>query len=102
MGKPSRDKGARREREAAALLDARKISGMYQEGADLMYGQRYIEVKARAKGWALLHRWLDDDASILMLKADHKPWLIVMSVHEFLDLQDEARARGVRDALLEQ
>ena len=72
-------------------MGAQKISGMYQEGADLMYGERYIEVKARAKGWAMLHRWLEDDASILMLKADREPWLICMNIETFLDLQDEAR-----------
>ena len=95
-GRKSRDKGARRELEAAALLDATKISGMYQEGPDLMYGERFIEVKAKKDGWKMLHRWLADDASILMLKTDREPWLICMPIETFLDLQEEAKAAANR------
>jgi len=100
-GNKSRDKGARRELEAAKLLGARKISGMYQDGPDLMYGERYVEVKAKKQGWKMLHRWLDDDASILMLKADHQPWLICMTVDTFLDIRDERQptVRGDNDGI---
>lgn len=93
-GNQSRDKGARRELEAAQILGARKISRMRQKGPDLQYGDRFVEVKAQATGWKRLHQWLSGDASILMLKADRHDWLICMPVHVFLDLQDEARAEG--------
>lgn len=89
-GNQSRDKGARRELEAAEILGARKISRMRQAGPDLLYGERYVEVKAQANGWKRLHTWLDGDASILMLKADREDWLIAMPVDVFLDLLDEA------------
>lgn len=87
-GKPSRDKGGRREREAAALLSAIKVSGMYRPGPDLLWKGRDVEVKARAEGFKELHKWLRN-AGVLMLKTDHKPWLIVMEYDTFRDLLEE-------------
>ena len=90
MPKASRDKGARRELEAARLIGATKISRMYGPGPDLKLPDgRYVEVKAQADGWKKLHRWLDDDAQILMLKADYKPWLVTMTIGTFLDIMEE-------------
>ncbi len=88
MGKSQRDKGARGEREIAHLLGAIKISGMYKPGPDLvMPDGRYIEVKVRGDGFKSLYKWLDDDASILALKADRKGWLIVQHVEDWLEEQ---------------
>jgi len=95
-GSKSRDKGARRELEAAKALGASKISRMRQKGPDLLYGDRYVEVKALKDGWKLIYKWLSNDASLLMLKADRKPWLITMSIDEFHDLQEEAYGNGWR------
>jgi hypothetical protein len=90
MGKPSRDKGARRERELAELLGATKVSGMYKVGPDLvMPDGRYVEVKSRKNGWVQLHRWLEDDASILCLKADRKSWIVVQRLEDWLDHEEE-------------
>ena len=93
-GKPSRDKGARRELEGARLIGATKISRMYGPGPDLKLPDgRFVEVKALANGWKKLHRWLSDDAQILMLKADRQPWLVTMTLETYLDLIDEAKER---------
>jgi hypothetical protein len=86
MGKSSRDKGNRRELEIAKLLGAEKVSGMYRAGPDLqMPDGRWVEVKARADGFRELYKWLDDDASILCLKADRKGWLVVQWLGDWLD-----------------
>jgi len=86
MGKASRSKGNRRELEIAKLLGATKISYMYNPGPDLqMPDGRYVEVKARAEGFKTLYKWLDDDASILALKADRKGWLIVQHLEDWLE-----------------
>jgi len=89
-GKPSRDKGSRREREAAKLLGAIKVSSMYRPGPDLDWNGRDVEVKAQANGWIKLHKWLSG-AQILMLKADRKEWLVVMEIGTFQDLIEEAQ-----------
>ncbi len=86
MGKASRSKGNRRELEIAKLLGATKVSRMYLPGPDLqMPDGRWVEVKARADGFKQLHKWLDDDASILCLKADRKGWLVVQHLEDWLD-----------------
>ena len=83
MGKPSRDKGARGERAVAALLSATKVSGMYKDGHDLeMPDGRTVEVKIRAKGFALLYRWLAP-VDLLVVKADRKEALVVMRISDF-------------------
>ena len=97
-GKKSRDKGGYREREAAKLLGAEKVSRMYQPGPDLLWRGRGVEVKARADGFKELHKWLKD-AQLLMLKSDRKPWLIVIPYDEFRDLLEEHlnEAQGISE-----
>ena len=76
--------------EAARLIGATKISRMYGPGPDLKLPDgRFVEVKARENGFSMLHRWLDDDAQILMLKADYKPWLVTMTIGTYLDILEE-------------
>jgi hypothetical protein len=85
-GSHSRRKGNRTELELAKLLGARKISGYMREGPDLvMPDGRFVESKVRADGFKLLYRWLEDDASILCLKADRKGWLVVQRLEDWLD-----------------
>lgn len=78
MGKSQRDKGNRVELLAVAELPgARKVSRMYVPGDDLEWLGRPIEVKGRASAWKLLERWLPA-GGLLMLKADRRPFLVVM------------------------
>jgi len=84
-GSHSRSKGAKGERELAAILGATKVSGMYVTGPDLvMPDGRYVEVKRQRDGWKRIYRWLDDDASILALRADRRGWLIVQHLEDWI------------------
>jgi len=102
VGKPSRDKGARRERELVQLcrawgLKAERVplSGaakgsfagdvdIYKIGRDAPF---IGEVKARAAGFKELYKWLDHDgADLLALKADREGWLFVLPEHVFREL----------------
>jgi len=88
----SRRKGAAGELEVAKLLGAVKISRQYLPGPDLqMPDGRYVEVKRLADGWKRIYKWLDDDAQILAMKADHKPWLITMHLSTYLDIIEELK-----------
>ena len=63
---------------------------MYGPGPDLKLPDgRFVEVKARSKGFRELHKWLADDAQILMLKADRQPWLVTMTLETYLDILEE-------------
>ena len=86
MGKASRDKGNRVELEIAKIMGARKISGFQRPGPDLVWRGLYVEVKARREGWTTLYRLLEDDSSILVLKADRKDPLVTLRLADFLDL----------------
>ena len=90
MGRRSRAKGQRREREAARLLGGVRVplsgaaGGVFSSDVLLPNGWR-VEVKARGAGWATLHRWLDG-ADVLALKADREPWLVVMPLATLMAL----------------
>jgi hypothetical protein len=86
MSKASRDKGARGERAIVKFLQdrgfaAKKISGMYVPGPDLIvpvHGvDRMVEVKVRADGFRELYRWLID-RDILIVRADRSEPLVVL------------------------
>lgn len=87
-GSKSRNKGARREREVAKEMGARKVSGMYRKGPDLklMDTGELIEVKARAEGWKILRRWLAP-VTYLVLVADRAEPMVVMSMSEWKRLR---------------
>jgi len=96
MGKASRDKGGRREREARDQLQTYlpgfevvkvPLSGAVAthpgdltlttpRGVDLI-----VEVKARADGFRLDYKWLSG-ADILLKKADREDWLITMRLKD--------------------
>lgn len=95
MGSAERSKGARGEREAASLLPgARKVSGMYKPGGDLIWKDRTVEVKRRADGFRTDYRWLID-THIVLKRADRKPWLVTLELDTLLDLLDEARLEEI-------
>jgi hypothetical protein len=92
-GRKSRDKGQRREREFAKLIQGERIPlsgaaggrfGNDVEGLGLKF-----EVKARKNGFQTLYKWLEDEREkpdALALKADRKDWLVVMKLDKFIEL----------------
>lgn len=87
MGKASRDKGSRGEGEIVKLLPgARRLSAPYRTGPDGIWRNLFYEVKRRKDGWKQLYGWLDDDSSLLFLRADRKDWLVVTSLSDFVAL----------------
>lgn len=104
MGRASRDKGMRGEREFAELVGGKRIplSGA-QNGFenDVLVpspiGELRAEVKRRKSGFSTLYGWLEDERErpdIVAFRADRKPWLVAMTLDVFLKLigreQDEA------------
>lgn len=94
MGKASRDKGARREREIADLLGGQRIplsgsaGGLFACDVEIP-GFGKLEVKARKDGWKTLYAWLEGGADALALRADRQPWLIVLPLERFQELVGE-------------
>ncbi|WP_077622022.1 hypothetical protein [Sediminibacillus massiliensis] len=95
MGKASRDKGQRREREFAELIGGRRIplSGAQDgfpndvEGMGLQW-----EVKAKKDGYKTIYDYVLDEREkpdAVALKADRKPWLVVMTLDKFKELMGE-------------
>jgi hypothetical protein len=96
MGRASRDKGLRGEREFAELVAGRRVplSGA-QEGfgndveVPTPIGTIRAEVKRRKGGFSTLYGWLEDERErpdIVAFRADRKPWLVAMPVETFLKL----------------
>ena len=96
MGKASRDKGMRGEREFAELVSGRRIplSGA-QNGFenDVLVpspiGELRAEVKRRKSGFSTLYGWMEDEREkpdVVAFRADRKPWLVAMPLETFLKL----------------
>ena len=96
MGKASREKGLRGEREFADLVGGRRIplSGA-QRGFenDVLVptpsGELRAEVKRRKSGFSTLYGWLEDEREkpdVVAFRADRKPWLVCMELGTFLRL----------------
>ena len=101
MGKASRDKGNRREREFARLIGGRRIplSGAangYPNDVEGL-GMKF-EVKSRKDGFKQIYKWLlsEDKPDALALKADRKPWLVVMTLEKFMEFVGEELDENVR------
>lgn len=71
----------------AAGFDARRVplSGA-QEGypGDVVAAGMVWQVKRRARGLKSLYAWLDGH-DVLAVRADHKPWLVVMPLKTWLE-----------------
>ena len=96
MGRASRDKGMRGEREFAELVGGKRIplSGA-QKGFEndvlvpTPIGTIRAEVKRRKSGFSTLYSWLEDDRGrpdIVAFRADRKPWIVAMQLDVFLKL----------------
>ncbi|MHA4218125.1 hypothetical protein [Bacillus cereus] len=95
MGKSQRDKGMRREREFASLMGGTRLplSGAMDGYSNDVKGLNHEwEVKARKEGFKTLYTWLEDEceqADALAIKAERKPWLVVMPLDTFLKMVKE-------------
>jgi len=99
MGKRSRDKGARAEREFAKLISGERVplsgaAGGSYTGDVVGLGLKW-EVKRRADGFKELYKWLEGKDA-LAVRADRREWLVVMPLERFLQMvgveeQDEDR-----------
>lgn len=97
MGKASRDKGSRREREFCELTGGKRVplsgaaGGQFSNDVILPNGKS-VEVKARKDGFKELYNWILDEREkpdMLALKADRKPWLVVMTLEEYLKISND-------------
>ena len=98
MGKKSRDKGARNERNIVELIqrhgvEAKRVplSGMMSGyKGDIKMGSWNIECKVRANGFKQIYNWLDDckknDIDFLIIKADRRDAQVVMDLRDLLDI----------------
>ncbi len=98
MGKKSRDKGARWERELVAVLQAHgraaekmplsgALGGKYRGDISVpVLGEDYrIEAKVRASGFGAIYKYLGiNDA--LVIKADRRPALVVLDLRRALSI----------------
>lgn len=97
-------KGVRAERELARRLGGERVplsgaAGGRYAGDVVALGLTW-QVKVEADGWRRLYRWLEA-ADALALKADRRPWLVVLPLETFLRLveveHDAAAANGSKD-----
>ena len=89
VGKASRDKGARGEREVVALLPgATRIARTGYDGPDVEWLGYLCEVKRRREAWLFDYQQLRD-APILFKRADRQPWLVTMELDTLLDILEE-------------
>lgn len=98
MGKASRDKGVRREREFCELTGGKRVPLSGAVGGefanDVILNDKRVEVKARKDGFKELYKWLLDERAkpdLLALKADRKPWLVVITLDEYMRLQSDQK-----------
>src|SRR6516162_3401590 len=103
-GRSSREKGMRAERQIVELfrqvgLEAYRVplsgvSAGFKSDVEVRIGSRTLrlESKVRAKEFTLLYRWLFGVAA-LVVKADRKPSLIILSLEEFAILLGQNRSQ---------
>ena len=94
MGKSQRRKGREGENELVGYLhahgyQAKRISAMYQSGADVeAFDGRVIEVKRRENPVSKqLEGWLED-VNLVAVRADRGEWHMWLTLDTLLDLID--------------
>lgn len=101
MGKKSRDKGARGERELVNILKAAgyeakrvPLSGATWLKDDvissLIKPDCQIEVKRRANAWKQIYGWLAEGPDVLAIRADNQEWLIVVPLRLLIEVKNES------------
>ena len=95
MGRSERRKGVEAEREFAKLIGGERVplsgaAGGRYAGDVFGLGLKW-ECKRRKDGFKQLYDWLDG-ADALAVRADRRPWLVVMPLAESLGLMGD---RGI-------
>lgn len=107
MGKTSRDKGKRGEREVVNLLkkaghSAQRTAPLQahsgdDSGADVLLDDKYkIEVKRRKNGFKSLYDYIKN-VDFAFMRADRKKHIVAMSVETFLELYSKAKEGDKND-----
>ncbi len=107
MGKVSREKGKRGEREVVNLLKAEghqaqrtaplQAANGDSSGADVLLDDRFkIEVKRRKNGFKSLYDYLDG-MDFVFMRADRKKHIVAMSAETFLKLYGKAKEGDKND-----
>jgi len=96
VGRSERRKGVEAEREFAKLIGGERVplsgaAGGSYTGDVIGLGLRW-ECKRRRDGFKQLYDWLDG-ADALAVRADRKPWLVVMPLETLLEIV-EARSES--------
>lgn len=92
MGKASRDKGGRGEREFAKLIGGVRVplSGSQNGFKGDVKGLGITwEIKRRRSGFKQLYGWLEKESEqpdALAVRADRKDWIVCMKLDKFLEL----------------
>ncbi len=107
MGKRSRDKGARVEREIVKLINSSGVAaervplsgaagGSFAGDIQVDFGQgvQTLEVKARADGFRQIYDWLGKNFG-LVIKADRATPLIVLRLDDAANLAALLKKNGV-------
>jgi hypothetical protein len=89
VGRSERRKGVEAEREFARLIGGERVplsgaAGGRYAGDVIGLGMRW-ECKRRKDGFKRLYDWLDG-ADALAVRADRRPWLVVMPLETLLAL----------------
>jgi Holliday junction resolvase len=93
MGKSQRNKGYRGEYNLVKMLkeqgvEAKRVplSGAtdFQKG-DAIINEMKAEIKSRKSGFKRIYDWLEN-VDLLFIKADRKPYLVVMPLEKFIKL----------------
>lgn len=96
-GKQARRKGAEAERELARLLGGERVPLSGAAGGSFTGDVRALgltfEVKRRRDGFRELYKWLDC-VDALAVRADRRPWLVVMPLGTLLELLQRGGDKG--------
>lgn len=107
MGKASRDKGKRGEREVVNLLkkaghQAQRTAPLQahsgnESGADVLLDDKYrIEVKRRKNGFKQVYDYVEN-VDFAFMRADRRKYIVAMSIETFLELYSKAKESGEND-----
>jgi hypothetical protein len=92
-GKSPKSKGDRAEREVIKLFGGERTFWQPEQGEQRgdIINMPYLgrcEVKIRYDGFKQLYKWLADNGG-LFVRADRKPWLVVMPAKDLKAITDE-------------